>query len=368
MTDTLILQPFANTGDKTTPPQSDSTGFVNWRDGYTDDYEIDLTSGNPLAKAVERQVQNALFNILTANQLAWQRLGFAQWHADMPGGYDINAQVMRQDGTGVWRPFQSKVAANVSDPLTNPANWQYTPSASEALANIPMPSGGPSGSSGLQVIAATDFNTFSTGTWLFNSDVIAVGSANAPSPPGGVTVAGMLESIQWSNGTDSFSVQRYTDRLKNSFSRGAKNSVWTAWSSGTAAPTYSEDTSTTAGLVSATFPLPSSSIPDNSTFWVKIKNTNPGAVTFTPNPSIIGALPVVGLAALALQGGEIVVNGRAQLIYKADTNNYVLAYCSGAPIQVADATQTKQAVNLGQVSDAIQASASPALLYYMGQI
>jgi hypothetical protein len=368
MADILIVQPFANSGDKVIPPQTDPSGFVNFQTGYTEDYEIDLTSGNPLAKAVERNIQNGLFNWLSTNQQMWQRLGFAAWHGDMPGGYDVNAQVVRQDGTGIWRPYQSKVANNVSDPLTTPTAWQYTPSAEEALANIPMPSGGPSGSSGLKVIAATNFNSFTTGTWLFNSDAVAVGSPNAPSPPGGATTAGMLESIQWTNGTDTFVVQRYTDRLKNSFSRGALNGVWTAWSSGTAAPTYSADTSTTVNLVSATFPLPSASIPDNSQFWVKINNTNTGAVTFTPNPSIIGALPVLGLGGLPLQGNEIVVNGRAQFIYKADTNNFVLAYCTGAPIQVADATRSKQATNLGQVNAAIQSAASPALLYYFGQL
>lgn len=368
MTDILIVQPFANTGDKLVPPQTDSSGFVNFRDGYTEDYEIDLTSGNPLAKAVERNVQNALFNILTTNQQQWQRLGFAAWHSDMPGGYDVNAQVVRQDGTGIWRPYQSKVAVNLSDPLTTPANWQYTPSAEEALANIPMPSGGPAGSTGLKVTTATDFNSFTTGTWLFNSDAIAVGSPNAPSPAGGVTVAGMLESIQWNNGTDTFIVQRYSDRLKNTFSRGAKNAVWTAWASGSVLTNFSEDTSVTVNLVSATFPLASASIPDNTQFWVKIKNTSNGAVTFTPNPSIIGALPVVGLGGLPLQGSEVVVNGRAQFIYKADTNNFVLAYCTGAPLQVAPATKSGQAVTLGQMNAAIQAAASPALLYYFGQL
>lgn len=369
MAGTLILQAFATAGDLDVPPQTDPSGFVNWATGYTPDYEIDLTAGNPQAKAVERKVQNALFNILSANQKAWQQLGFAEWYAAFPGGYEINSQVMRQNGSGTWLPFRSRVAANISDPLTTPSDWAYVPSAAEALASVPMPSGGPSGPSGLLVTVATDFNTFANGTWNFRTDAAAAASANAPAQAGGVTTAGMLEAMSWSNGSVTYATQRYVDRLGNSFFRGASAGAWTPWIGTTPPPAFSTDTSSTVNLVSATFPIPSASIPDNSVFWVKIANANTAALTFTPNPAIIPvALPVQGLAGAALQGGEVVIGGRAMLVYKADTNSFVLVFCTGASLQVAAAQKPLQAVNLGQMNDSIAAAASPAILYYMGQI
>ncbi len=368
MSGTLIVQPFANSGDVAVPPQTDGSGFVSWQLGYTPDYEIDLTSGNPQAKAVEREVQNALFNILSANQQAWQQLGFSEWYSAMPSGYDVNAMVMRFSG-GVWRPYRSRVAANMSDPLTTPANWEYVPSASEALANTPMPSGGPAGAASLIVTAATDFNSFATGTWDFRSDAIASASPNAPAQAGGATVAGMLESMVWANGLITYAVQRYTDRLGNSFFRGSTDGTWTAWIGTTPPPSFSTDVSVTVNLVSATFAIPSASIPDNSVFWVKIANTNNGASTFTPNASIMPvALPILGLANLALQGGELFAGGRAMLVYKADTSTFILTFCSGATLQVKAATAGNQAVTLDQVNALISAAASAQKLYFLSQI
>jgi len=56
----LILTPFANAGDQTVIPPTDPNGFVNFANGYTPDYEINLGSGDPQAKAVERGIQNYL--------------------------------------------------------------------------------------------------------------------------------------------------------------------------------------------------------------------------------------------------------------------------------------------------------------------
>lgn len=352
----LILQAFARTGDSVTnPPQTDPSGFVNWTNGYTPFYEISLAAGNPAAKAVERGVQNGLFNLLTANQINWQQLGFAQWFSSMPGGYSQNAMVFRWDGTSKWLPYRSLVDTNSADPLSSPTSWEYIPYGHEMLANVPMPSGGPSGSSAEVVTSATDFNTFTTGTWQFQTDAIANGSPNAPTASGSTTLAGMLESLKW-NGLSgaTFVVQRYSDRQGNLFTRGATSGVWAPWLSDSSATQFSTDVSVTAGIVKATFPMASATLADNEIFWVKIANTNPGTGTFTPNASIIPTpLPIVGPANLALQGGEMVVGGRAMFIYKADTNNFILEFCSGGNVQVPTATQTNQAVNLAQLLAAI---------------
>ncbi|PRF55312.1 hypothetical protein C6Q11_05165 [Burkholderia multivorans] len=104
-----------------------------------------------------------------------------------------------------------------------------------------------------------------------------------------------------------------------------------------------------ANAVQATFPIAPSSVVDNQQFWVKIKSANTGATTFTPNPGVIGAAPVVGAAHQALQGGELVANGRALFVYRADIASYVLESCTGAPLQTAPATQSQHAVQLGQL-------------------
>src|SRR6201998_1557532 len=228
MAGSLILQPFASGGDLQAPPQTDPSGFVNWTLGYTPFYEIQLGSGNPQAKAVERPVQNALFNLITANLQAWQQIGFAQWYSEMPGGYGQNARVTRVNGSGVAVPYRSLVSGNVTDPLVSPTSWEYEPYAHEMVGNIPMPSGGAAGSGAELITAHTDFSSFTTGTWQFQTDAIASGSAHAPVPLGASTVAGLLESLAWNNGANVYFAQRYLDRSGNSFFRGATNGTWTS--------------------------------------------------------------------------------------------------------------------------------------------
>lgn len=216
----VIIQPFANSGNVTAPPQTDPNDFVNWTLGYTSDYEINLASGNPQAKGVERAVQNYMFNLLTTIGKAWQQAGIPPWLA-IPGGYQKNVVVIRQNGSSVWVPYRSLVAGNTTDPLTSPTSWEYVQSSGEMLKNIPMPAGGSGGSSAELVSAATDFNTFTTGTFEFSSDAVTSGSPNSPS-----SLAGMLEIKQW--GTN-IAVQRFLDRSGTVYARGYLAGTWTAW-------------------------------------------------------------------------------------------------------------------------------------------
>lgn len=373
MSGSLIIQPFAASGDVAVPPQTDPSGFVNWTQGYTPFYEIALDSGNPQAKAVERPVQNALFKIATENIQAWQKLNRPEWYSTMPGGYSINAEVVRWNGSTAWVPYRSLVDNNATDPLSSPASWAYIPLPSESLANTPMPAGGTAGPTAQKVTVATNFNTFGIGTWEFQSDAIAAASANAPAVLGGTAAAGLLESISWTNVAVTYAVQRYLDRNGVAFYRAASAGVWTSWTSSAIASNYTTDTSALANVISGTLPMASAVIPDNTQFWVKINGTNNGAVTFTPNPAVIAvALPVLGQAGLALQGGEIVDGGRALMVYKADTNNFVLEFCSGGALQIATATQSNQATTLAQttslIAAAVAAQVTTSQLYYYGQI
>jgi hypothetical protein len=224
-----IIQPFASAGDVTPVPQTDPNAFVNFQQGYTPNYEINLQAGNPAAKAVERPIQNWLFNIITANLQQYQQFGIPMWYSGVAGGYAKNAQVLRQNVAGDLVPYRSLVNANVSDPLTNAVNWEYMPYAYEAKANIPMPSGGSAGPSGAPIAAAVNFNNMTTGTYWIMSDAVAAASSNAPSQIAGTPVAGVLEVLVWVGTSNTFIIQRYLDRNAQMYVRAATNGAWTAW-------------------------------------------------------------------------------------------------------------------------------------------
>lgn len=218
----LILRPFADLGDVTIPPQTDAAGFVNFQDGYTQFYEISLDSGNPQAKAVERGIQNYLFQALTKNAQAWQNMSRPVWYSGLPGGYDRNAEVIAVDGVGVARPYRSTVSNNSSNPL-NSATWEYIPTPSELIANIPMRAGGSNGASGMVLTAPADLNNISNGFYVIANDTVAVGSANAPS-----SYAGRFEAISWASGSTNYTLQVYIDRVGNIFIRSSTG-AFTPW-------------------------------------------------------------------------------------------------------------------------------------------
>lgn len=220
----IITVPWASQGDTVAiPTGADPNGFVSFTTGYTQDYEISLKSGNPKAKAVERRVQNQLFSVFSQNIQAWQQSGLPAWYSNMPGGYNLNAMVVRQNPNGSWAPFRSLTNNNISD-SNNSTTWQYIEFSSETLSHIPMPTGGGSGT-GI-ISSAIDFNLSFTGsgTWFIQNDGVAQASPNCPSSQGG-----MIEHRQWNDGSNIIKIQRYSDRSNFVYSRGAVNSNWSAW-------------------------------------------------------------------------------------------------------------------------------------------
>jgi hypothetical protein len=220
----LIKIPFADQGDKTATPDTDPNGFVNNTEGYTKYYEISLSSGDPQAKAVERGVQNYLFNLLTSNVQVWQQFGFSPWFSNMPNGYAQNAFVMRQGADGVWRPYRSLVQNNVSDPTGNPDKWSYVQQVSDIIPYVPMPSG--AGTPSAEVIGApVDLNTLTANaTYEIQNDAVAAGCANL-----GTVVSGMLEVKTWKDGSNTNVIQRYSARTGRIMVRGATNGAWSNW-------------------------------------------------------------------------------------------------------------------------------------------
>ncbi|EXF95813.1 hypothetical protein HK44_020735 [Pseudomonas fluorescens HK44] len=80
----------------------------------------------------------------------------------------------------------------------------------------------------------------------------------------------------------------------------------------------------------------------------KVKTSNTGASTFNDG---LGAVALVGGAHSALQGGELVANGDAWVQWNTSIGggSYILLFCTGAAEQVAPATQSQHATQLGQV-------------------
>lgn len=91
----------------------------------------------------------------------------------------------------------------------------------------------------------------------------------------------------------------------------------------------------------------------------KVNAANTGASTFNDG---LGAVALVGGAQAALQGGELVANGDAWVQWNTSVGggSYVLLFCTGAARQIALATQSQQAVNLGQLASGASLT-TPAL-------
>ncbi|MGA4275564.1 hypothetical protein ACI2VH_02995 [Ralstonia nicotianae] len=101
-------------------------------------------------------------------------------------------------------------------------------------------------------------------------------------------------------------------------------------------------------------PLTSSTWSDGVFQEVKIAHSNTGASTYAPDG--LTAIPIYGLGLQPLQGGELALNGTAVLmratIAGVNSGNpiAVLMECAGGAQQVAPATKSQHAVQLGQIS------------------
>lgn len=230
----FLLRPFADTGNVSQVPQTDASGFVNYTDGYTSAYEISLNANNPLAKAVERPIQNYLFRMLSQNVMAWQRIGFPAWHASFTGfsGYDAGAFVARQAASD--QPiniYRSLVNSNTSDPINSPLSWELQPTVAETVARISMPIGGASGINSAVINAAIDFNTLGDNAmFMVGDDAVAAQCQNIPLYPGATApVSGVLEVMSWTFNSVKYTNQRYTDRNGLIATRTASGSAWGSW-------------------------------------------------------------------------------------------------------------------------------------------
>ncbi|QMV32424.1 hypothetical protein 8G_00030 [Ralstonia phage Hyacinthe] len=98
---------------------------------------------------------------------------------------------------------------------------------------------------------------------------------------------------------------------------------------------------------------------DGMVLWFKAAAANTSATTLNVNG--LGAYPIVGGSHSALQGGEIIANGKCQVVWNATLSSFVLIECTGAAVQVAPATQSKHALQMGQVAGVVGSARNLAM-------
>ncbi|MBB1614540.1 hypothetical protein A9978_19060 [Pseudomonas sp. UMC65] len=108
----------------------------------------------------------------------------------------------------------------------------------------------------------------------------------------------------------------------------------------------------TANAYAANFTPAITSVSDKMVLCIKAANVNTGASTFTPAPGVIAPAPIVGGAHSALQGFEIAANGDVWLQWNSSigSGSWILLDSTGGGMQVAGASKSMHAMQLGQFS------------------
>lgn len=357
----LISQEFANNGDTQVIPQSDINGFVSFLSGYTSDYEINLASGNPNAKAVERLSMNWLFQMITDNLMFIQDHGAQQYFSTKVGGYPKRAVVINNSGTSGspdWRIFMSAVDGNTNPLPSNGENqyWQEIQLPSEARQYLLIPQGGdvanPYVSKGLQSIAI-DFNTIRVSTSIvINSDSVAATCANLPSSIGKTAKAGLLEVIAWvvNPGAVVNVIQRYTNSDGYFFTRNIVGTTVPGWTQdmkvndvqlGVANIGTSTGDATMVASLSAGYSWPPRS---GSELTLVNDTTNTGAVSLQIGANTVA---IKGMDNQPLPAGSIVAGQPFKIQY--DGTAWRLVYAMAAPQIGQDAVAASQFVTKRQL-------------------
>lgn len=362
----VLLAPFAQNGDRAAIPQQDSSGFINFSDGYTPFYEISLTANNPQAKAVERQGMNELFYQLSQNAMAWQQMTTAPWLAGTSGGYMVNATVARVNSSGQAGIYRSLIDNNTSDPATNSSQWELQPRWSAMRANIPMPAGGDGLDSSKELISVTsgvNLDLLNNGVWEFASDAAANAANNIPTLSGAKVGRGMHESKLWTvGGTSQAGVQRYSAVASGrTFFRTYNGSTFSPWylsvvpqdiQNGTF--TFSVAGGTAPNYTASVSPAPGGALPVGAQITLFFSDPNPaGAATLNLNGS--GAGQIINEASGALTGGEL--NGFVTLVLS--NGFWKILSTQGIKAQVSYAVSDVQLPTFGQVKEMIAALGKP---------
>lgn len=103
----------------------------------------------------------------------------------------------------------------------------------------------------------------------------------------------------------------------------------------------------TANALTATLTVAPGSYTDYLLVTVRVAAANTSSVSLDVNG--LGVVPVIGLGHQPLQGGELFAGGFATFAYSTNYSEAILLECTGAALQIAPATQSEHAVQLGQI-------------------
>ena len=139
---TFIKIPFAQSGDKTNPPDTDAAGGVNWTQGYPVAYSKDPAT-DPSAKRIEREMFNGLLNRLSSAINEIQVNGVAPYitAADNDGSafvYGIGATVLYNG------ELYKSIKSGNTDLPTVKTSWVLVITSGEGSAvpvGVPLPWG-----------------------------------------------------------------------------------------------------------------------------------------------------------------------------------------------------------------------------------
>ncbi|MBC8786508.1 phage tail protein [Pseudomonas fluorescens] len=223
--------------------------------------------------------------------------------------YLIQVTYQDQDSTPVLLPYYN--SANPAMPYSGMGNNGLTQNTSRKGAAVVQAKAGASAATGSQVTPAPDvgFIGLYVVTVSYGQTVITSGSiaqyASAPLLPSGIA-----QSVQ--NGNMNYAIDVGT-----------------------------------ANAYAASF-YPAVTIQDSLVLRFKAGNWNTGASTFSPNG--ITAAPIVGGNHAALQGGEIVALGDVSVQWNSSigSGSWILINATGGATQVAPATKSQHAIQLGQ--------------------
>jgi len=126
----LIKVPFADSGDKTSVPETDGGGSVNMTQGYGQAYSLDPAT-DPSAKRIEREKMNWLFYIITKAINELQVSGVAPFITSEDNGgsaFSYGKGAIVSLGGVV---YQSLVAGNTTTPPSD--NWAAIPEKIQPL-------------------------------------------------------------------------------------------------------------------------------------------------------------------------------------------------------------------------------------------
>lgn len=222
--------------------------------------------------------------------------------------YLIEAAYQDSDTTQVVLPYFN--SANPSQPLNGPGGLGGSNATERQGIVVLQAKAGTAATTGTQTTPAPDSGYI--GLWVvtvaFGASSITAG--NISQYPGAPFVTNILQMLQ------------------------------------TGSAIYAQDASVAANTISLALTPPVTSYTDGEPIRFKAANTNTGAVTINWGGGNVSLTGMNG----ALQGGEIVALKQYEAIYSSATGTAILIGQTAGALQVAPATQSNHAMQLGQAT------------------